>query len=130
MKDELNEMIADAIAEEEATKEAEKAAEKKTSDKDFKEMLKEQLSGVLFNKSNPDVTISLKEYTTLKLKEQDLERVLSVIIDNLELSYSKDSLKLGGDSSYTISDTIRVLYPNAYAGLLEAELERVEKEGV
>lgn len=113
---EIEEVIADAKAEEEAKKEA-----------DFKKKLKEGLQDALSVKNEePKVNITVKEYVLLKQKEQDLDRLVNIIIDDVELTYSKDELRL---KSYdNILDAFKVLYPEAYAHLLAVELER-EKEG-
>ena len=107
---EIEEVIADAKAEEEAKKEA-----------DFKTKLREGLQDA-FKKEEPKLSITVKEYVLLKQKEQDLDRLVNIIIDDVELSYSKDELRL---KSYdNILDAFKVLYPEAYAHLLAVELEK------
>ncbi len=110
---EIEEVIADAKAEEEAKKEA-----------DFKAKLKEGLQDA-FKQEEPKVSITVQEYVLLKQKELDLERLVNIIIDDVELNYNNE-LRL---KSYdNIIDAFKVLYPEAYAHLVAVELERV-KEG-
>ena len=110
---EIEEVIADAKAEEEAKKEA-----------DFKTKFKEGLQDA-FKQEEPKVSITVKEYVLLKQKEQDLERLVNIIIDDVELNYNNE-LRL---KSYdNIIDAFKVLYPEAYAHVVAVELERV-KEG-
>lgn len=107
MKD-IDEMIADAKAEEQVAKEQEKAAKEQAQREDFKQRIAEKLTA---KKENTKVTINLEEYTTLKLKERDLERLLNAIINDLELNYCGDGLRLKDD---VLLDAFRVIYPEAY----------------
>lgn len=123
----IEEMIADAKAEEEVAREQAKAAKEEKAREDFRNVLRKGLNEALSNKDDSKVTISLKEYVILKQKEQDLDRVMSAIIDAIELSYSNEYLRISNGES--IINAFRVLYPNAYETIFEAELKRAEKEG-
>ena len=123
----IEEMIADAKAEEEVAREQAKAAKEEKAREDFRNVLRKGLNEALNNKDDSKVTISLKEYVILKQKEQDLDRIMSAIVDNLELSYSREFLRL--KDSDNLVDTFRVLYPTAYDIILAEELNRLENEG-
>jgi len=120
-------MIADAKAEEEVAREQAKAAKEEKAREDFRNVLRKGLNEALSNKNDSNVTVSLKEYVILKQKEQDLDRIMSVIVDNLELSYNNEYLRIS--SGENIIDAFRVLYPTAYDTIFEAELKRAENEG-
>lgn len=122
----IEEMIADARAEEEVATEQERVAKEEKAREDFRETLRERLKEVLLPKDDNKVTISLSEYVILKQKEADLERILDALVDDLELNYSKDALRVRGDK---VLEAFRVLYPEAYDHSLAAELERAEHEG-
>lgn len=126
-KVDIEEMIADAKAEEEVAAEQAKAAREEKASEDFREKLREQLKDVLTSKhEEAKVTISLAEYTTLKFKEMDLDRILNAIVDDFKLNYSKEYLRLDGDR---IEHTFRSLYPDMYDAVLAAELENAASEG-
>lgn len=122
----IEEMIADAKAEEEVAREQERAAKEEKAREDFRDTLREQLKEALIPKSESKVTISLSEYVILKQKETDLDRILSAIVDGLELSYNKEYLRLKDDN---VVDAISILYPDVYDHLLAAELAQAENEG-
>lgn len=127
----IEEMIADAKAEEEVAREQERAARAAKEEKareDFRDTLREQLKDALKVRNDESkVTIPLSEYVILKQKEADLDRILNALVDDIELNYSKDALRIrGGERAI---EAIRVLYPEAYDALLAAELERAEHEG-
>ena len=113
---EIDEMIADAKAEEETRE-------------DFKNKLRDGLKDALEPKSNTKVTIDLSEYVTLKQKDMDLDRLLSTIIDALELirGYSNDYLRLSSEGENAIVNAFKVLYPTAYDNVLAMELSRKEE---
>lgn len=122
----IEEIIADAKAEEEVAREQAKATKEEKASEDFKELLREQLKDVLKpKKDDTKITLSLQEYVILRQKEQDLERILSAIVDNLELGYSRD---LTIKSDRRVIGTFRALYPEAFDTLLAAELERAGRE--
>lgn len=126
----IEEMIVDAKAEEEVAREQERAAKAAKEEKareDFRDTLREQLKEALIPKSDNKVTISLSEYVILKQKEADLDRILNALVDDLELNYCKDALRIGGGERAI--EAIRVLYPEAYDTLLAAEIDRAEREG-
>jgi len=123
----IEEMIADAKAEEEVAREQAKAAKEEKAREDFRNVLRKGLNEALSNKNDSNVTVSLKEYVIIKQKEQDLDRIMSVIVDNLELSYNNEYLRIS--SGENIIDAFRVLYPTAYDTIFEAELKRAENEG-
>lgn len=123
----IEEMIADAKAEEEVAREQAKAAKEEKAREDFRNALRKGLNEALSNKDDSKVTVSLKEYVILKQKEQDLDRIMSAIVDDLGLSYNNEYLRIG--SGDNIVDAFRVLYPTAYDTIFEAELERAENEG-
>lgn len=123
----IEEMIADAKAEEEVAREQAKAAKEEKEREKFRETLREQLKDALTSKhEEAKVTISLAEYTTLKFKEMDLDRLLNAIVDDFSLNYSKEYLRLNGDR---LEQTFRTLYPDMYEAILEAEIENVKNEG-
>ncbi|MBO6304841.1 MAG: hypothetical protein J6M62_07195 [Selenomonadaceae bacterium] len=123
----IEEMIAEAKAEEEVAREQAKAAKEEKAREDFRNALRKGLNEDLSNKDDSKVTVSLKEYVILKQKEQDLDRIMSAIIDDLGLSYNNEYLRIS--SGDNIVDAFRVLYPTAYDTIFEAELERAENEG-
>jgi len=125
---EIEELIADARAEEEVAAEQERAAREEKAREDFRNTLREQLKDALKVRNDESkVTIPLSEYVILKQKEADLDRILNALVDDIELNYSKDALRIrGGERAI---EAIRVLYPDVYDHLLAAELERVEHEG-
>ena len=116
----LDEAIADARAEEEVAK------ANKIKD-DFSKQLREGLKDALKAKNDEKVTITLEEYVTLKQKEMDLDRILNALVDNLELNYSGERLRLG--SGEDMANVLKVLYPEAYDTILAHELARKENEG-
>ena len=115
----LDEAIADARAEEEVAK-------ANNIKDDFSKQLREGLKDALKVKNDEKVSISLKEYVQLKQKETDLERILSAIVNNLELNYSGEHLRLG--SGEDMANVFKVLYPEAYDTALALELKRNEGE--
>lgn len=125
---EIEELIADARAEEEVAAEQERAAREEKAREDFRNTLREQLKDTLKVRNDESkVTIPLSEYVILKQKEADLDRILNALVDDIELNYSKDALRIrGGERAI---EAIRVLYPDVYDHLLAAELERAEHEG-
>lgn len=125
---EIEELIADARAEEEVAAEQERAAREEKAREDFRNTLREQLKDALKVRNDESkVTIPLSEYVILKQKEADLDRILNALVDDIELNYSKDALRIrGGERAI---EAIRVLYPDVYDHLLAAELERAEHEG-
>ena len=123
----IEEMIADAKADEEVAREQAKAAKEEKAREDFRHALRKGLNEALSNKDDGKVTVSLKEYVILKQKEQDLDRIMSAIVDDLGLSYNNEYLRIS--SGDNIVDAFRVLYPTAYDTIFEAELERAENEG-
>lgn len=110
--EDINEMIADAKAEEQAKREQEMARRNEKFRKDLKNKLAEVVGKA------PKVEIDLEEYTLLKMKEMDLNRLTDAITDDLELNYySKDDLRLGGERTL---NTFRALYSDTYEVILEA----------
>ena len=103
----IDEVIADAKAEEEV------AQEKAT---DFRDALKDKLRETFTGAESTTVTIPLHEYTTLKSRSLDLDRILSAIIRGLRLGYSKDSLRIDDD---LVLNTFVALYPDIYEDLFE-----------
>lgn len=119
----IEELIADAKAEEEVAREQEKAAKEQA----FKDELREQLKEKLFTKrESAKVTIDLDEYVELKLKAADFDRILKAIVSSIELSYSKEYLRIKNDDN--VIDTIKVLYPEAYDAIFEDLLAEDEGE--
>lgn len=116
----LDEAIADARAEEEVAK------ANKTKD-DFSKQLREGIKDALKVNNDEKVSISLKEYVQLKQKETDLERILSAIVDNLELNYSGEYLRMSGGED--MANVLKALFPEAYDTILAHELARKENEG-
>lgn len=108
---EIEEMIADAKAEEEVKK-----------DNEFRTQLRNGLKDALGESTK--VNINLSEYVQLKQKELDLDRILNALIDNVELNYSDDGLRLRDYD--TLITVFRVLYPDVYDHLLAVELEHKE----
>lgn len=119
-KVDIEEIIADARAEEEVARE--QAAGK---EKSFKDDLREKLKEAFTPKEEESVKIDLREYVTLVNKAMDLDRILNAIVDNLELNYSKDALRLGDRDIVVYA--FRTLYPEAYDALYAAELERLKE---
>ena len=67
----------------------------------------------------PQVTITLREYTELINKAQDHERIIAAIMADVKYSEVMEGLTLTSDRVLT---TFRVLYPNLYE-----EMERKAK---
>lgn len=109
--EDINEMIADAKAEEQAKREQEMARHNEKFRKDLKNKLAEVVGKA------PKVEVDLDEYSLLKIKEMDLNRLIDAITDDLELNYSKDDLKLGRERTL---NTFRALYSDTYEVILEA----------
>lgn len=125
----IEEMIADAKAEEEVAREQERAAKEEKAREDFRDTLRAQLKDALKVRNDESkVTIPLSEYVILKQKEADLDRILNALVDDIELNYHKDALRIR-EGERTI-EAIRVLYPEAYDALLAAEIDSAEREGV
>jgi hypothetical protein len=120
----IDEVIADAMAEEEVRNEIEKQAEEDFKN-DAREVLKDHFKEVIDSRVN-NVTIPLSEYLALKFKEMDLGRLIGSIYGNLELTYSKEGLRL--DESERVVDTFRVLYPNMYEDMFKELLASEVKE--
>lgn len=76
-------------------------------------------------RNNSTVTISLAEYEVLLKKSYDLERLLGAVLDDLELSYDKERLRIYGDRTLS---AVKILYPAAYDSLLVAEQARAKEE--
>ena len=122
---EIDEAIADAMAEEEVAKAQE---DKNTSFRDaLEDHLKDAFSESIREKNGTKIKIDLDEYITLKLKALDLDRLMSAIIDSLELGYHNECLRLSDRES--IATTIKVLYPEVYDHILAIELAQADNEG-
>ena len=119
-KVDIEEIIADARAEEEVARDMAKSATN-----DFKDELRDKLKEAFTPREEESVRIELREYVTLVNKAMDLDRVLNAIVDNLQLSYNKEYLRLVDDDK--VVDAFRVLYPEAYGALYAAELERLKE---
>ena len=118
----IEELIADAKAEEEVAAEQAKAAREKARE-DFRETLRENLKEAFTPSYEDKVSVKLAEYTLLKQKELDLDRLLNAIADSFRLSYNKEYLMLNDDR---VVETFRALYPDMYDSFLAAELDNVE----
>ncbi len=125
MDKEIDEAIADAMAEEEVERETRKAIEAQEEKEDFTDFLKDHLIERL-DSSNNTVEIDLDELVILRQKEADLKRLLTVILNELELSYNNEYLRV--NEAQNISNALRVLYPDAYDDLLKALIAREEYE--
>ena len=112
----IDEVIADAMAEEEVRADQPK--------NDYEECIKPVAD--IFGGCDNKVVINLAEYTALKLKEADLTRIVCTIASNLELSYSKEDLRIGdGDR---IVNAFRALYTEVYDTILEDEKAKDAKQ--
>ena len=118
-KVDIEEIIADARAEEEVAREMAKS--------NFRDELRGKLKEAFTPREEESVRIDLREYVTLVNKAMDLDRVLNAIVDNLELSYNNEYLKLDNYGEKVV-DAFRVLYPEAYDALYAAELDRLERQ--
>lgn len=116
----IDEVIADARAEEEV-----KAEQEKSENNDFRDALRAKLKETFINRESATVIIPLHEYTELKSRSIDLDRIIVAIISGLKMGYSKDYLRLDDD---LVLNTFRALYPDIYAGLFE-EIQAETKEG-
>lgn len=131
MGKEIDEAIADAMAEEEVEKErieemlkqGIKDAEKDARE-DFKDVLREHFSTM---KPSVKVEVDLDEYIALKQKETDYDRVLTVIMKHLRLSYNDEYISTDGDTA-EIADVLKALYPKEYDNLYNTLLKRKEFE--
>ena len=99
---EIEEVIADAKAEEEVQRD------------NFREGLKDTLNA---KKEDTKVSVDLTEYVLLKQKEKDLDRLVNIIIDDAELNYTNDGLRLKDYEE--LFNAFKVLYPEAYDHLLK-----------
>ena len=118
-KVDIEEIIADARAEEEVAREMAKS--------NFRDELRGKLKEAFTPREEESVRIELREYVTLVNKAMDLDRILNAIVDNLELSYNNEYLKLENYGEKVV-DAFRVLYPEAYDALYAAELDRLERQ--
>ena len=101
----IEDMIEEAKAEE-------KAAEEKKEEK-FRKGLEEALNV----KKEQQVSIPVAEYVMLKQKERDLELLAMSIMEDLELSYDKENLRVSDGKS--IVGAFKTLYNVAYETILE-----------
>lgn len=131
MGKEIDEAIADAMAEEEVEKERiEEMLKQGIKDaeadarEDFKDVLREHFSTM---KPSIKVEIDLDEYVALKQKETDYDRVLTVIMKHLRLSYNNEYITTDGDVS-EVTDVLKALYPKEYDNMFNALLKRKEFE--
>lgn len=105
----IEDMIEEAKAEE-------KAAEEKKEEK-FRKELRKGLEEALNVKKEQQVSIPVAEYVMLKQKERDLELLAVSIMDDLELSYDKEELRISVGKN-TVG-TFKALYNVAYNAILE-----------
>lgn len=117
----INEEIADARAEEEARQQIAKAKVEQALQRieQAKEDAKAKIDAL---KPKITVTIDLEEYTRLNMVDVDHARLLDVIAQSATLSSYNDSLYVG--SANDIMDCIKFLYPDYYAELKEALMEK------
>lgn len=105
----IEDMIEEAKAEE-------KAAEEKKEEK-FRNELRKGLEEALNVKKEQQVSIPVAEYVVLKQKERDLELLAMAIMEDLELSYDKEKLRVSDGKS--IVGAFKTLYNVAYETILE-----------
>lgn len=105
----LEDMIEEAKAEE-------KAAEERKEEK-FRKELRKGLEEALNVKKEQQVSIPVTEYVVLKQKERDLELLAMAIMEDLELSYDKENLRVL-DGKSTVG-AFKTLYNVAYETILE-----------
>lgn len=105
----LEDMIEEAKAEE-------KAAEERKEEK-FRKELRKGLEEALNVKKEQQVSIPVAEYVVLKQKERDLELLAMAIMEDLELSYDKEKLRVLDGKS--IVGAFKTLYNVAYETILE-----------
>lgn len=77
-------------------------------------------------KSNGTVTINLNEYVLLKNQAHDLERLLQVIVNELEINSYNDDLRF--DNEREVVKAFKVLFPKAYYEIFKMELKKKEDE--
>jgi hypothetical protein len=118
------ERIEDIIEE---AKAEEKAAEEKKEEK-FRKELRKGLEEALKIKNEQQVSIPVSEYVALKQKERDLELIVMAIMDDLELNYDKEDLRISGGNN-TVG-TFKTLYNVAYTTILEDFKTKDAKGGV
>ncbi len=131
MGKEIDEAIADAMAEEEVEKERIEEMLKqgindaeKEAREDFKDVLREHFNTL---KPSRKVEVDLDEYIALKQKETDYDRVLTVIMKHLRLSYNDEYLTTDSDVS-EVANVLKALYPKEYDNMFNALLKRKEFE--
>lgn len=82
----------------------------------FGNELRKGLEEALNVKKEQQVSIPVSEYVILKQKERDLELLATAIMDDLELSYDKEELKISGGNNTVRS--FKTLYNTCYKSIL------------
>ena len=98
--------------------------EEKETIKDVTEKVKQDITNSFESMTDSTVTIDLHEYIELTLKAADHDRLLHAIVDNFELNYSREGLRVRGGED--LADVIKILYPNAYKLYLRTELAKAK----
>lgn len=106
------ERIEDIIEE---AKAEEKTAEERKEEK-FRKELRKGLEEALKIKKEQQVSIPVSEYVVLKQKERDLELIVMAIMDDLELSYDKEELRISGGNNTVRA--FKTLYNTCYNSIL------------
>lgn len=92
----------------------------------FENELRKGLEEALNVKKEQQVSIPVSEYVVLKQKERDLELLAMAIMDDLELNYDKEELRISVGKN-TVG-TFKTLYNVAYTTIL-GDLKAKEVKG-
>ena len=104
----IDEMIADAQAEEKT-----------------RENIAERIDKAFATKRSDVIEISLGEYLTLKQRSLDMDRLMQAIINNLELGYHKDELRLNGEE---VVETFKALFRPLHDEILKEHQDATPEE--
>ncbi len=93
----------------------------------FENELRKGLEEALNVKKEQQVSIPASEYVVLKQKERDLELLALAIMDDLELNYDKEKLRVS-DGGQNIVGTFKTLYRVTYETIL-GDFKNTEVKG-
>lgn len=82
----------------------------------FGNELRKGLEEALNIKKEQQVSIPVSEYVILKQKERDLELLVMAIMDDLELNYDKEDLRISGGNNTVRA--FKTLYNTCYKSIL------------
>lgn len=83
----------------------------------FGNELRKGLEEALNSKKEQQVSIPVSEYVMLKQKERDLELLAIAIMDDLELNYDKEDLRISGGNNTVRA--FKTLFNTCYMSILD-----------